>query len=209
MNIFQTVKEAVSTREAASFYGINVRRNGMCICPFHRDKNPSMKVDSRYHCFACGEDGDVINFVAKMYGLSQYEAARKLANDFGVDVSASSFIGANTGSGSRLTPATTSASSHIAEAIAIVRRHALSILHEYRELLRVWKLDFAPTKDEWEQNDISPLYEESCKQFGYIDYIIDELTFGEYETQLDILSTHRREILDIEDRIKKYRTDKK
>ena len=34
MNIFTDVKEAVSVKDAASFYGIKVNRNDMCICPF-------------------------------------------------------------------------------------------------------------------------------------------------------------------------------
>ena len=57
-NVFEAVKLSVRTREAAEFYGIKVRRNGMACCPFHDDKNPSMKVDQRFHCFGCGADGD-------------------------------------------------------------------------------------------------------------------------------------------------------
>ena len=51
MNVFEAVKQSVSTRQAAEHYGIRVGRNGMCVCPFHDDKNPSMKVDRRFHCF--------------------------------------------------------------------------------------------------------------------------------------------------------------
>ena len=83
-NVFEAVKQSVSTREAAEFYGIKVRRNGMACCPFHDDKNPSMKVDQRFHCFGCGEDGDVIDFTAKLFDLSPKEAAEKLAQDFGL-----------------------------------------------------------------------------------------------------------------------------
>lgn len=82
MNIFKEVKEAVSVKDAASFYGINVNRNGMCICPFHNDRHPSMKVDHRFHCFGCQEDGDVIDFVGKLFSLKPLEAATKLADDF-------------------------------------------------------------------------------------------------------------------------------
>ena len=56
----------------------------MACCPFHDDKNPSMKVDQRFHCFGCGEDGDVIDFTAKLFALSPKEAAEKLAQDFGL-----------------------------------------------------------------------------------------------------------------------------
>ena len=73
-NVFEAVKQSVSTKEAAEFYGIKVSRTGMACCPFHDDKNPSMKVDQRFHCFGCGEDGDVIDFTAKLFDLSPKEA---------------------------------------------------------------------------------------------------------------------------------------
>ena len=55
----------------------------MC-CPFHGDKHPSMKVDNRFHCFACQADGDVIDFVGRLFQLSPYKAVEKLKNDFGM-----------------------------------------------------------------------------------------------------------------------------
>ena len=56
-NVFEAVKQAVPTRQAAESYGIQVGRNGMACCPFHDDKHPSMKVDRRFHCFGCQADG--------------------------------------------------------------------------------------------------------------------------------------------------------
>lgn len=74
MNIFEAVKQSVTTRQAAESYGIRVNKNGMAVCPFHRDKNPSMKVDRRFHCFGCQADGDVIDFTAHLYNLKPKEA---------------------------------------------------------------------------------------------------------------------------------------
>ena len=56
MNVFEAVKQNLTTRQAAELYGIPVNRHGMAVCPFHNDKNPSMKVDKRFHCFACQAD---------------------------------------------------------------------------------------------------------------------------------------------------------
>ena len=84
MNVFEAVKQSVTTRQAAEHYGIRVGRNGMACCPFHNDKTPSMKLDRRYHCFGCGADGDVIDFTAALYGLGKKEAAVQLAQDFGL-----------------------------------------------------------------------------------------------------------------------------
>ena len=85
MNVFGTVKSSISTREAAQRYGVEVNRHGKALCPFHNDRHPSLFVDDdHYHCYACGEHGDVIDFTAKLYGLSLYDAAKKLAYDFGI-----------------------------------------------------------------------------------------------------------------------------
>ena len=84
MNVFEAVKQSVTTRQAASYYGIRVGRNGMACCPFHNDRTPSMKVDSRYYCFGCGASGDVIDFAASLHGLGKRDAAVRLAEDFSI-----------------------------------------------------------------------------------------------------------------------------
>ena len=86
MNIFQTVKENVTARQAAEQYGLKVNKNGMVCCPFHDDRHPSMKVDRGFCCFACGAKGDVITFVADFFHLAPLEAAKKLAEDFQIPV---------------------------------------------------------------------------------------------------------------------------
>ena len=83
-NVFEAVKQSVTTRQAALVYEISVGRNGMACCPFHDDRHPSMKVDRRFHCFACQADGDVIDFTSRLFGLSSKEAALKLAEDFSI-----------------------------------------------------------------------------------------------------------------------------
>lgn len=86
MNIFTEIKMHLTARQAAKKYGLAVRKNGMACCPFHRDKHPSMKIDKNYHCFACGIGGDVIDYVSRMFGLTQYQAAKKLIDDFSLMV---------------------------------------------------------------------------------------------------------------------------
>ena len=80
MNLFETVKSAVTVKQAAEYYGCKVNRGDMICCPFHDDRHPSMKLNRDYfYCFGCGATGDVIDFVARLFGLSSYEAAKKLA----------------------------------------------------------------------------------------------------------------------------------
>ena len=47
LNLFEAVKEGVTTRQVAEYYGLKIMRNGMAVCPFHQDKTPSMKMDKR------------------------------------------------------------------------------------------------------------------------------------------------------------------
>ena len=86
MTIYETIKAAISVKQAAKHYGLNVNRNGMACCPFHNDRHPSLKLNEDYFfCFGCGAKGDVIGLVARLFDLSSYEAAQKLAADFGLD----------------------------------------------------------------------------------------------------------------------------
>lgn len=86
MSIFSDVKQYVTARQVAEHYGLKIKHNGMACCPFHHEKHPSMKVDSFYYCFACGEKGDAINYVSKMFELTPYAAACKIVEDFGLPV---------------------------------------------------------------------------------------------------------------------------
>ena len=59
------------------------------LCPFHDEKSPSFHVTpSRglYHCFGCGEGGDVLTFVQKVEGLSFAESVERLAGRYGVQL---------------------------------------------------------------------------------------------------------------------------
>lgn len=59
------------------------------LCPFHDEKTPSFTIRTavgRYHCFGCGEDGDVISFVQKMTHMSFTEAVEHLASRYGVQL---------------------------------------------------------------------------------------------------------------------------
>ena len=70
-------------RQVVEFYGYKVERNGFFACPFHDDRSPSASIKGNFfNCFVCGAAGDVITFTAKLFGLKNLEAAKKLINDF-------------------------------------------------------------------------------------------------------------------------------
>lgn len=79
------IKRLVPMTQAAPFYGLEVRGDGFCRCPFHGEKTASMKVydgERGWHCFGCHEGGSVIDFVMKLFGLSFVDAEKRLSEDF-------------------------------------------------------------------------------------------------------------------------------
>lgn len=169
-NIFQTIKNTITTREAAEFYGLKVGRNGMACCPFHPDRNPSLKVDKRFHCFGCGVDGDVIDYTAKLFHLTNIEAARKLAGDFGIYVSKQVY-----------TPKEAEAvkqrqtDHRINEKFKRWRSWAINVLTNYVRNLQKWREQYAPAQDDEEWN---PLFTESIGNLDQYNYYLDVLCYG-------------------------------
>ena len=176
MNLFEIVKYGVSCREAAELYGVEVNRYGMALCPFHNDRHPSLYVaDDHYHCFACGEHGDVIDFVSKLFQLSLYDAAQKLAADF------------------HLTPdkPPSAAALHAkrirteAQQLRENERLCFSVLSDYARVLRSWKVQYAPlTQDE-------PLHErfiEACHKLDEVEYYLDILCAGDSYERAEVVS---------------------
>lgn len=86
---YEDIKRLVGMQQAAEYYGYHVDRQGRCLCPFHKDQHPSMKIyphDKGYYCFSCGAGGDVVKFVAVLYGLENEAAAHKLIEDFSLQI---------------------------------------------------------------------------------------------------------------------------
>jgi hypothetical protein len=88
--LFRKVKESVSMQAVVEYYGLQVNRKGLCLCPFHQDKEPSMKIypnGKGFYCFACGTGGDQIKFVALYQDVRNEEAAKELAVAFQIPIS--------------------------------------------------------------------------------------------------------------------------
>ena len=187
-NVFEAVKQSVSTREAAEFYGIKVRRNGMACCPFHDDKNPSMKVDQRFHCFGCGEDGDVIDFTAKLFDLSSKEAAEKLAQDFGL------IYDSQAPPRRRYVRQKTEAQKFRED-----RQRCYRVLSDYYHLLKKWGIDHSPRTPEEEPH---PRFVEAIQKKTYVEYLLDLFLYESEEEQKAWIAEHTAEITHLERRLK-------
>jgi len=187
-NVFEAVKQSVSTREAAAFYGIEVKRNGMACCPFHDDKNPSMKVDQRFHCFGCGADGDVIDFTAKLFDLSPKEAAEKLAQDFGL------IYDSQAPPRRRYVRQKTEAQKFRED-----RQQCYRVLSDYYYLPKKWEADHSPRTPEEKPH---PRFVEAIHKKIYVEYLLDLFLYESEEEQKAWIAEHTAEITHLERRLK-------
>ena len=169
-NVFEIVKQSVTVREAAERYGIEVKRGGMACCPFHDDKNPSMKLNEDYfYCFGCGASGDVIDLAARLFGLSGYDAAKKLAADFGITGQKPSIL-------ARLQRGASQAEAE---------RRCFRVLGDYLQILQDWKERCAPQSPE---DSIDPRYAEACHMLERIGNMLDILAFGTPQERAEVVA---------------------
>ena len=188
-NVFEAVKQSVSTRDAAAFYGIEVKRNGMACCPFHDDKNPSMKLNEEYfYCFGCGATGDVIDFTAKLFDLSPKEAAEKLAQDSGL------IYDSQAPPRRRYVRQKTEAQKFRED-----RQRCYRVLSDYYYLLKKWEADNSPRTPEEEPH---PRFVEAIQKKTYVEYLLDLFLYESEEEQKAWIAEHTAEITHLERRLK-------
>ena len=188
-SVFEAVKQSVSVREAAQMYGIEVNRSAMACCPFHDDKNPSMKLNEEYfYCFGCGATGDVIDFTARLYNLSPKEAAEKLAQDFGLAYDSQA-------------PPRRRYVRRKSEAQKFKedRDHAFRVLADYFHLLRKWETDYTPKTPE---ENPHPRFMEAIQKKDYVGYLLDFFLEDTPDEQRLWIAEHQSEIDNLERRVK-------
>ena len=85
MDFANEIRIRLDTQEVFSNYGLRPNRSGFVCCFLHNEKTPSMKVykgNGGYHCFGCGANGSIIDFVMQYFGLNFQEAISKINTDF-------------------------------------------------------------------------------------------------------------------------------
>lgn len=163
-NIFEAVREAVPVPMAAERYGLKANHAGMVRCPFHGDHTPSLKLNEDYfYCFGCGAGGDVVSLTARLFNLRPYEAASKLAVDFGVDV-----------------PATAPPDGSLNRFRTDLLR-CQQILDDYLNLLIRWQRKYAPRSPDEEPDE---RYVEACQMLETMDYMASVLAAGTLEQRI-------------------------
>jgi len=178
LSIYETVKEQLDLRTVAERYGID-SRNGMTACIFHDDRNPSMKLyQDHFFCFGCGACGDVTALTAKLFGISQAEAAQKLASDFGI------------------AEVHNTAKPSIKSQLTVIgerqrEQEAFRVLCDYCHLLRSARTELAPKS---ENEPFHPLFIESLQHLAEYEFYCDILISGSKEERTEFMN-ERRDLL--------------
>ena len=128
-----------------------------------------MKVDSRFHCFGCGVDGDVIDFTAKMFQLSLRQAAEKLASDFGLSATGTFPL----------------IRYKLVEKPLNQKEQFYKILCGYRSLLANWRMEYTPKNPE---ASLHPCFVASLHYADRVQYLLDILLLGSLPEKQQLLN---------------------
>lgn len=186
-NVFSEIKYKLSMPEVARFYGLEINRSGMACCPFHADKNPSLKVyDDHFYCFGCGATGDCTGFVAKLFGIRQMDAAKKISEDFGLGL-----FDRNFAAPIKIAP-------NPKYAMQKWLSEARLTIGQYLNALYKWRKDYVPQNP---SEQLHPLFVESLTKTDYIEYLEDVLTRGTEKDKQDLYENGKQEIAKIKNRM--------
>ena len=191
MNIFETVKAAVTVRQAAEHYGLKINRSGMICCPFHDDRHPSLKLNEDYfYCFGCGVHGDVIALTAQIFDLPPAETAKKLAADFGITDQKPSVL----------------AKLKRGKSQAELESRSFRVLGDYLQILQDWKAHCAPQSPE---DAIDPRYAEACHMLERIGNMLDILACGTPQERAEVVADLQKDerLMRMEERNRQIREE--
>lgn len=188
-NVFDEIRNRVSMQDVAKFYGLQMSHSNMVCCPFHDDSKPSLKIyDDHFYCFGCGATGDCTGFAAKLFGIPQIEAAKKISYDFGL----------NLFNGEIAVPVNPRLKSE--NDFHIWLRNANLAVSEYYKKLREWREAYSP-HNQWEQ--LHPLFVESLKKLDYVEYLADFFAYSSDREKKLFYKENGTDIIKIQERLKK------
>lgn len=202
MNIFQEIKERLTLQEIVRAYGIELNRSDMCICPFHAEKTPSMKIyEKGFRCYGCGESGDTIEFVRKFFNLNNtLEAAHKINEDFGLGIQTDK----------RPTKSeVVSAQKIVQQRIEFEQRdkQAFLVFAEYFKVLQ----DYSKLRPESEYEVPDKRFVEYLQNFERLDYVMNrqiELLHNPMNERIAFLDDNQEYISNIAERLLEIRHEK-
>ena len=187
MSPFEAVKQSTSARQVAEFYGAKVNKTGMCKCPFHNDKTPSMKIDNRFYCFGCNETGDAVDYVSKLFGIGLREAAIKICEDLSLEYDKTT---QKTKPVSRPIRPQKSETQIFAEA----QKYIFKVLSDFHGMLKKWKKEYEPRSPD---EEFHPHFVEALHKIDSVEYHLDTLLEGDSTDRALLVSEQEKKVVGI------------
>lgn len=170
-DLARQIKERLTIRAVAEYYGFTPNRAGFIQCPFHAgDHTASLKLydgDDGWHCFGCNKGGSVIDFVMELFDINFRQACVRLNGDFGLCL----VPGAQPSRRER--SALVEARRRAAEEQAAKEAERRQMAEEHRYWWEAAKY-FAPDDLCGKLGYIHPLYAEALKRLPYLEYRLNE-----------------------------------
>lgn len=166
----ELIQDKIKMNDVLTMYVARVdKRIGRIACPLHTGKDNNFSFNENlFQCFSCGAKGNVVSFVAQLFGISNKEAMIKIDNDFGLKI-----IGTNQ----------TLLSKRKSRSIRdVANRHKVeleALKQQYRDLADVFAylnraLIVNAPKDE-NEDTWHPVFIYAAQHISVMEYVLDEL----------------------------------
>lgn len=187
--VYEQVRQRVDIEEAASFYGVEIKRNHKASCPFHTDRKPSMSFKhNRFKCFSCGESGSVIDLVVKLHNIEPPEAVKRLNEDFNLALDIAKPEDKQTAKKRRQDNALYNAFWEWEKKVFILFADELHRLEKIQRAVR-------PCADRLAQVAI---YAAAVQQIPRIEHIVNTFIYGTFEDKLELFKNCKSEVKKLE-----------
>ncbi len=170
MNTLEMIKSTLKMQAVFNRYGLQINGAGYVICPFHNEKTASLKAykdNTRFHCFGCGAEGSVVDFVQLFYGIGFQQALLQICYDFGFPICKKTSI---------------------KECHEMRKRH-LDIASKPVDVSNFWavaneyfrlKQNFIRYEPKFLNQEFHKLFVEACQKLDFYEYLMLELAKGEH-----------------------------
>ena len=179
LNKAEVIKLRIDMNDILQRYGFETNRAGFMCCPFHNEKTPSLKIyenNRGWNCFGCGEGGDQISFVQKLFNLSFGEALKRIDSDFCLGLYEKPSLFEYRKSQKQL--------NEIKKKRELEKQERQKIKDEYWEIFDEWlrlfnnRIKYAPKNQD---EELHPLFIETLQNLEYFKFLLDNIEIRRWE----------------------------
>ena len=201
MDKINTIKETLTAKEVAEYYGLIIKHN-VSHCFMHSDKTPSMSFKyGKFKCFSCGIGGSCIDLCMNLFSISFIDACKKLNNDFrlGLNFEKQSFKEQRENARQQRQRYL---DKKLVESYEKWEQETFIKMCDYLRLLEQFMSDYAPKNM---AECLHELFVLSIMTYDYLEYLTNILIFGSFKEKSAAKKEIDKVVKTIEQAIRKSR----